>query len=347
MHGGAAAGGGVCGPRHHRERKRWLRLRFGSRAAGGRRALRAAGLLRRVAARRGRPRRVPSWLPGRRGVWRCTTRYKHAHNNEQTTTHTGRRPRRAAAAPTAVRAVFADADLRRRTSRRRGGATARTGPRRILSGGPGTGGSTRTFLGQLDAAARDAAFAAHEHRAAWLGAAARRAERVAQQACAAMGFAAPETASPPPPPPPKAVQPPPPTRGEPASGAPTRASRRGSATGRGTSGGRRTNRGRGGLARVRQPRRGGEGSRPGVCREAPAQQAARFAAGAGARGRATGGRNRRRGRSGGKSRLRGRLARAPARRRRAPRRVSRRVFFVAAGVVFDGCCAGGASGRVC
>ena len=113
---------------------------------------------------------------------------------------------------TAVRAVFADADLRE--------ADDAAPRRRALSGaasdseecGPGSGGLDAHFLGQLEAAARDAAFAAHEHRAAWLGAAARRAERVAQQACAAMGFAAPETASPPPPPPPKAVQPPPPTR---------------------------------------------------------------------------------------------------------------------------------------
>ena len=113
---------------------------------------------------------------------------------------------------TAVRAVFADADLRE--------ADAPAPKLRALSGaasdseecGPGTGGLDAHFLGQLDAAARDAAFAAHEHRAAWLGAAARRAERVAQQACAAMGFAAPETASPAAPPPPKAVQPPPPTR---------------------------------------------------------------------------------------------------------------------------------------
>ena len=113
---------------------------------------------------------------------------------------------------TAVRAVFADADLRE--------ADDAAPRRRALSGaasdsdecGPGSGGLDAHFLGQVEAAARDAAFAAHEHRAAWLGAAARRAERVAQQACATMGFAAPETASPPPPPPPKAVQPPPPTR---------------------------------------------------------------------------------------------------------------------------------------
>ena len=113
---------------------------------------------------------------------------------------------------TAVRAVFADADLRE--------ADDSAPRRRALSGaasdseecGPGHGGLDAHFLGQVEAAARDAAFAAHEHRAAWLGAAARRAERVAQQACAAMGFAAPETASPPPPPPPKAAQPPPPTR---------------------------------------------------------------------------------------------------------------------------------------
>ena len=114
---------------------------------------------------------------------------------------------------TAVRAVFADADLReaddaapRRRSRADGAASDSD------ECGPGHGGLDAHFLGQVEAAARDAAFAAHEHRAAWLGAAARRAERVAQQACAAMGFAAPETASPPPPPPPKAVQPPPPTR---------------------------------------------------------------------------------------------------------------------------------------
>ena len=114
---------------------------------------------------------------------------------------------------TAVRAVFADADLReaddaapRRRYRTDGAASDSE------ECGPGNGGLDAHFLGQVDAAARDAAFAAHEHGAAWLGAAARRAERVAQQACAAMGFAAPETASPPPPPPPKAVQPPPPTR---------------------------------------------------------------------------------------------------------------------------------------
>ena len=114
---------------------------------------------------------------------------------------------------TAVRAVFADADLREaddaapRRQHRTDGAASDSD-----ECGPGTGGLDAHFLGQVDAAARDAAFAAHEHRAAWLGAASRRAERVAQQACAAMGFAAPETASPPPPPPPKAVQPPPPTR---------------------------------------------------------------------------------------------------------------------------------------
>jgi len=114
---------------------------------------------------------------------------------------------------TAVRAVFADADLReaddsapRRRCRTDGAASDEE------ECGPGHGGLDAHFLGQLDAAARDAAFAAHEHRAAWLGAAARRAERVAQQACAAMGFAAPEAPSPPPPPPPKAAQPPPPTR---------------------------------------------------------------------------------------------------------------------------------------
>ena len=113
---------------------------------------------------------------------------------------------------TAVRAVFADADLREADDaapRRRSPSGAASDSEEC---GPGHGGLDAHFLGQLDAAARDAAFAAHEHRAAWLGAAARRAERVAQQACAAMGFAAPETASPPPPPPPKAVQPPPPTR---------------------------------------------------------------------------------------------------------------------------------------
>ena len=100
----------------------------------------------------------------------------------------------------------------RRTTRRRGGGAPSGAASDSGECGPGHGGLDAHFLGQLDVAARDAAFAAHEHRAAWLGAAARRAERVAQQACAAMGFAAPETASPPPPPPPKAVQPPPPTR---------------------------------------------------------------------------------------------------------------------------------------
>ena len=113
---------------------------------------------------------------------------------------------------TAVRAVFADADLREADDaapRRRPPSGAASDSEEC---GPGTGGLDAHFLGQLETAARDAAFAAHEHRAAWLGAAARRAERVAQQACAAMGFAAPEAASPPPPPPPKAVQPPPPTR---------------------------------------------------------------------------------------------------------------------------------------
>ena len=113
---------------------------------------------------------------------------------------------------TAVRAVFADADLREADGPAPKGRPPSGAASDSEECGPGHGGLDAHFLGQVDAAARDAAFAAHEHRAAWLGAAARRAERVAQQACAAMGFAAPETASPPPPPPPKAVQPPPPTR---------------------------------------------------------------------------------------------------------------------------------------
>ena len=297
-------------------------------------ALRAAALLRRS-------RRVAACAPSslRKSQEPGRHRVRDNARNAQVAVRVARRGARngdacARRVATAVRAVFADADLREADDaapRRRAPSGAASDSEEC---GPGHGGLD-AGLGQLDAAARDPAFAAHEHRAAWLGAAARRAERVAQQACAAMGFAAPETASPPPPPPPKAVQPPPPTRRGCLRGAHAAVAARGARPGRGTSGRRRTNRGRGGLARVRRTRRGGEGSRPGVGREAPAEQAAGFAPGAGAGGRATSGHRRRRGRRGGSSRLRARLARAPARRRRAPRRVSRRVFFVATGVLLD------------
>ena len=55
--------------------------------------------------------------------------------------------------------------------------------------GPGTGGLGAHFLGQPGPAGQRRR--RPRHRAAWLGRP-RRAERVAQQACAAMGFAAPE-----------------------------------------------------------------------------------------------------------------------------------------------------------
>lgn len=115
---------------------------------------------------------------------------------------------------TAVRAVFADEGLRDTddaTPRRR-----YRGPSAAVSDsedcGPGRGGLDAHFLGQIEAAARDAAFADHERRAAWLGAAARRAERISKLACGALGFAAPAAASPLLPPPPKALPLPPPTR---------------------------------------------------------------------------------------------------------------------------------------
>lgn len=115
---------------------------------------------------------------------------------------------------TAVRAVFADEGLRETDDATPGRRYRR--PSYAASDsedcGPGSGGLDTHFLGQVEAAARDAAFADHERRAAWLGAATRRAERVSKQACAALSFAAPTTASPPPPPPPKATPSPPPTR---------------------------------------------------------------------------------------------------------------------------------------
>ena len=297
-----------------------LRARFGSRAAGRRRARCELQLCcvgsRRVAA----VSRAFLFAPCRR----LRARNAQTTMNKQQRTQVAVRARRVATRGQAVRAVFADADLREADDARRGGA-ARTGPRRRLtSAARGVAASTPTFWAR--SRRRRATRPSRPTSTARRGWARPRAARNASRSRPAPPWASPRPRRP--------------RRrrrrrrkpynrrhrrGAAASGAPTRASRRGARPGRGTRGGGRTNRGRGGLARVRRPRVAAAKKPSGVrerlrrnrrpvlrlARALVDERPAAVVVGEGV---------------GGSSRLRGRLARATARRRRAPRRVSRRVF---------------------